>query len=110
MVLGGAITGIVTPDTNLVGFEIEQYSDKFTLLSLCQGGSPPPTLSTVSATASASYHDAAKLCSVTLLSPSPSPVDLTPLPRSFSCARQRHQQRVRSSSASTGSYLRLSRK
>ena len=78
MVLGGAITGIVTPDTNLVGFEIEQYSDKFTLLSLCQGGSPPPTLSTVSATASASYHDAAKLCSVTLLSPSPSPVDLTP--------------------------------
>jgi hypothetical protein len=78
MVLGGAVTGIGTPDTGLVSFEINQYSDKFTLADFCQGGAPPPTLGTVAALASAVYDDAAKLCAVTLISPSPSPLDLTP--------------------------------
>jgi hypothetical protein len=78
MVLGGLVTGIVTPAKSLVKFDVNQFSGNFTLLDYCMTGPQFPSLANVTATASASYSGASKLCAVTQISPSPSTFDLSP--------------------------------
>jgi hypothetical protein len=78
MVLGGKVTGIVTPSKSVLNYTVGKFSDKFTLLDFCMTGPQAATLANVTASAGASYADADKLCAVTQISPPPATFDLSP--------------------------------
>lgn len=69
MVLGGPVAGIPAVDTSIVSLDVSQFPSEFVLIGYCAGGSPAPTPTAVSTTASALYLGAGKLCSVSVLSP-----------------------------------------
>lgn len=78
MVLGGPVVGIPATSTTIVSFNVGQFPSEFTLIGFCEGGTLPPTPANVSVTASASYFGAGELCSVSILTPPTTTVDLTP--------------------------------
>jgi hypothetical protein len=80
MVLGGPVKGILSPGTDIVSFDVQQFPSTYSTYADCLGGghAPTPTLGTVSISAAASYTGAGELCSVDILSPTGGSVDVSP--------------------------------
>ncbi len=80
MILGGPITGIPVASTNITTYIVDGFASQLVVVTDCLSGgkvSSPVTLASVSAvTSSAIFVDAGKLCSVDILSPPTSSIDL----------------------------------
>jgi hypothetical protein len=77
MVLGGKTSALVAPDTNPLGISVSPFGSEVGIYHFCQGGQAAATLANVFANAEASFTDLGKMCAVTILSPKPSPVNLS---------------------------------
>lgn len=80
MVLGGPITGIPAISTNTTTYSVNGFPSQFVVVTDCLSGGKvgTVTLTSMSVAASASFVDAGNVCSVTILSPPTSTIDLNP--------------------------------
>ena len=80
MVLGGPITGIPTANINIVSYEVNKFPSEFVMVTDCLSGGEvgPATLTSVYVTASAGFSDTGKLCSVAVISPPQSSIEVSP--------------------------------
>lgn len=80
MVLGGAVTLPANPGTSTLSLSQTTFPNSFTIFVDCSKGSSSvePTLATVTASASASFTDAGKICDIHFVSPASPPISLVP--------------------------------
>lgn len=79
MVLGGPVTGLPKPGTDIIALVVAPFPNTYTRYLNCSGGNDrPPTLDNVFTAAAASYTGAGQLCSVDLQSPLGGVVTVTP--------------------------------